>query len=132
MYLTDIVRSLIDGLDGEFLQGHVLTDDALQRQDGRIDRTVARRALLKLLTGDIQSDASDALHALTGGHLEIVELHAVIGSLLGTGKHEYVIVGDFLLFIGKAEEILIDLIQTLLILYVYTVQLKTILQGCTS
>ena len=40
VHLTHIVRALADGLDGEFLEGHVALDDLLQCADGGIYGTV--------------------------------------------------------------------------------------------
>ena len=131
VHLAHVVRALRDGLDGEFLQRHRALDDALEGLDGGVHGTVARGGGLKLLAGDIQTDGSHAAHALAGGHLQVVKLHAVGGAAFGAGQHHDVVVGDFLLLVGQVEEILVNLVQ-LLVVDVHAVHAQTVLQGGTS
>ena len=58
MYLTHIVATLADSLDGEFLQCHMAVDNLLQSLDSGIYRTVSTGSGFKLLTGDVQSQAA--------------------------------------------------------------------------
>ena len=131
MYLTHIVRSLRDGLDGKLLQRHLLHDDLLQRLDGGIHWAVARCGCLELLTRDVKTDRSHTLHALTRRYLQEVETYGVRICHIGTCQHQGIGISHLLLLVGQNQELLIDLIK-LLLLKVYTVHVQTVLQGSST
>ena len=47
--LPDIIRPFANGLNGEFLESHLLAYDSLQSLDGSVYRAVSGGRLLKLL-----------------------------------------------------------------------------------
>ena len=51
---------------------------------------------------------------------------------VSSGKHEYIIIIDFLLLVGKFEELLIEFIHHFFIVDIHSQYTKTILEGSTS
>ena len=132
MNLTYIVGTLVDSLDGELLEVHLLSNHLLQSTDGSIHRTIARRGSLKLLTSNIQTDAGYALHTLAGGYLQPVELNTMLVGSISTSEHQYILVSNFLFLISQLEELLVYLVELLLVVDIHTVDVETILQSSTT
>ena len=123
VHLTYIVGALRDSLDGELLQCHGLMDDTLQRLDGSIHRTISGSTVFKLLTSNIEPDTCNVSRSLTGRDLEVVELHGVSSCLVCTGEHQHIVISDLLLLVSQFEEFLVDLVETLGIFDVYSIDL---------
>ena len=87
---------------------------------------------LELLTSDIQADAGYALHALASSYLQPVELYAMLIGRISTSEHQYILVGNLLLLVSQLEELLVDLVELLLVIYIHAVNVEAILQGCTT
>ena len=51
---------------------------------------------------------------------------------ISTSEHQYILVGNFLLLISQLEELLVDLVELLLVIYIHAVNMEAILQGCTT
>lgn len=79
VHFTDIVRPLIYSLNCELLESHLLSDNLLERFYSRIDWTIARKSVLKLLSGNIEAYRCYAANALAGSDLEVIETDSVVG-----------------------------------------------------
>ena len=99
VHLTHIVATLADGLDSEFFQCHVAVYNLFQSLYRCIHRTVSAGSRLKLLTGDVQSQAGNRTDTYPTGHLQVLQLHAMVLRAVGTGKHEDIVIIDIFFLI---------------------------------
>ena len=53
-------------------------------------------------------------------------------SRISTGKHQNILIGNFLLLISQLEELLVNLVELLLIINLYTIDMETVLQCSTT
>ena len=102
-------------MDGHFLEGHLATDDLLERLDRSIDRAVANTSSLEDFVGDLETNSCDWSDALAGGYLQRFELNVVVLGLFSASEHQQVIVIEFLLLVGQTQECLVGLIKFLLL-----------------
>lgn len=132
VHFTDIVRPLIYSLNCELLESHLLSDNLLECFYSRIDWTIARSSVLKLLSGNIEAYRCYAANALAGSDLEVIETDSVVGSSIGSCEHENVIIGNLLLFVGKDKKFLVNFVELVLILNLNAVDLEPVFQCCTA
>ena len=84
-----------------------------------------------MLVGNLKTDACNRTCTLTCCNLKVVELHIVHLVTLSTSQYEDIIISNLLLLVGKYEEVSVNLVE-LLALNIHTVDMQTMLQGCTT
>ena len=131
VYLTHVVATLRDSLNGELAEGHLTLDDLLESLDGCIHRAIARCGSLEVFVGNGKTDGSHTLHTHARGHLQVVKFHVVRFRAVGTSQHKDVVVRHLLLLVRQFEEILINLVEFLAI-HFHTIYVQTMLQCGTT
>ena len=53
-------------------------------------------------------------------------------SRISTGKHQNILIGNFLLLISQLEELLVNFVELLLIINLYAIDMETVLQCSTT
>ena len=125
------VHAIADGNIGNIFSGDRILNAALQGIDGSINRTITRGSRLELLVGNLKTDAGNTLHALTSCYLQVIQLDIVRSASVGTCQYQDIIISNLLLLVGKNQEFLINLVQTLTV-NLHTIHAEAMLQGCTS
>lgn len=109
--LPYIVGALVYCLYGKLFQGHLSVYDFLESRYGCVNGTIARSCLLEFLAGYVEPYARNATHAHAARHLQVIEPYMVVFGAVCAYENEDVVVGDFFLAVGKAEESLVNLIE---------------------
>ena len=131
MHFSYIVASTTDGLNGEFLQCHITSDNLFHGFDGCINRTVSTGSCLEFFACNQKSNACHRFHSNSGSNLQIINFYALIFHTFHSGQHHYIVVVDVFFLIGKFQEFFVDFIQ-FSIVHFNAKHAQTMFQRCTA